>query len=318
MNATAPPTEVVIPTFDGLPRLRRALASLTRGGDRAAVCVVDNGSSDGTVDALRVEFPDVRVVALDENHGFGVAMNRGIASSEASLVILLNNDAVAEPGFVRALQDAQTSAGAEMVAACLIDRAGAIDTLGTQIDGSLIAYDYLLGHEWQPDIDRRVPEPVLGPSGGAAMLDREAFMSVGGFDERIFAYLEDVELAIRMRLAGMRLTIAPAARAVHEHSGTLGSGSARKNYLLGWSRGYLLRRHGAQLGARAKVRGALVEGVTHSGKAVIDRNLGSARGRVAASRGPEVEPYGGDIDRLPVLELGVADALRRRLGRRRP
>lgn len=316
MERSAPATEVVIPTFNGIERLLRTLASLALDGNAASVCVVDNGSTDGTVEALRADHPGVRIVALAENLGFGAAVNRGMESSEAALVVLLNNDAVAEPGFVSALQRAQLETGAEMVAGCLLDRAGAIDTLGTQIDSSLIAYDYLHGHEWQPGIDRLVPEPVLGPSGGAALLDRAAVLSLGGFDERIFAYLEDVELAIRMRLAGMGLAIAADARAVHEHSGTLGSGSDRKNYLLGWSRGYLLRRHGARLGLRDRLRGALIEATTYAGKAAIDRNFGVLRGRVAASRTGIGERLDTDPSRLPTLELSVAGALRRRLGRR--
>lgn len=311
-----PPTEVVIPSFNGLDRLRRAIAALDREAGAARVCVVDNGSTDGTVESLSAEFPEVRLVALDRNLGFGAAVNRGVASSEATLVVLLNNDAVVEPGFVAAMQSAQATSGAEMVAGCMLDRSGTIETLGAQIDTSLIAYDYLHGRAWQADAHRSSLEPVIGPSGGAALFERAAFSSVGGFDERIFAYLEDVELAIRMRSEGMRLALAPEARAVHEHSSTLGSGSDRKNYLLGWSRGYLLRRHGAAMGRQERLRGALIETVTYAGKAAIDRNLGVIRGRVAAARIDDGR-LPTDLVRLPMLDLSVTEALRRRLGRRR-
>lgn len=307
----------MIPTFDGLGPLRRALGALAgEPGGGAAVCVVDNGSSDGTADAVRSEFPAVRVVGLERNLGFGTAVNRGVETSEAELVVLLNNDAVAGAGFVGALISAQRGSGAEMVAGCLLDSSGAIETLGAQADQSLIAYDYLNGMPWSSDAPATRPEQVLGPCGGAALFEREAFLSVGGFDEKIFAYLEDVELAIRMRLAGMRLELAPEATAVHEHSGTLGKGSARKNELLGWSRGYLLHRHGRRMASPARVRGAVLEAVTYAGKAAIDRNLGVVRGR-ASARSLKGERLATDLSPLPLVQLGLAEALRRRLGRRR-
>lgn len=307
-------TEVVIPTFNGLAVLRESLAALA-GEGATGVCVVDNGSSDGTVTALRTEFPACRVVPLSRNLGFGAAVNRGIETSEADHVVLLNNDAIVRPGFVGSLLEAGARSGAEMVAGCLVARDGSIETLGTQIDQSLIAYDHLHSRPWRADAGGRDPEPVLGPCGGAALFEREAFLSVGGFDERIFAYLEDVELGIRMRLAGMRLAVAPDAVAVHEHSSTLGSGSERKNYLLGWSRGYILRRHGAKLTRRSRVRGAAIESVVYAGKAAIDRNLGAIRGRLRAAR-IEDERLTGDLAGVPLLELSIAEALRRRLARR--
>ena len=92
-------------------------------------------------------------------------------------------------------------------------------------------------------LERRRPDPV-GPSGAAAAFDRDAFLAVGGFDENLFAYLEDVDLVLRMRLDGGRCRLAPDARGVHEHSGTLQSGSARKDYLMGFGRGYMLRKWG--------------------------------------------------------------------------
>ena len=95
----------------------------------------------------------------------------------------------------------------------------------------------------------------LGPSGAAAAFDRAAFLECGGFDERLFAYWEDVDLVLRLRLAGARCVLVPDARAVHSHSATLGSGSARKNYLTGFGRGYVLRKWGVLSGQARGRRG---------------------------------------------------------------
>ncbi len=121
--------------------------------------------------------------------------------------------------------------------------------------------------------------PPLGPTGGAALFDRSVFEAAEGFDERIFAYLEDVDLALRLRLAGVPCRLAPDARAIHHHSSTLGSGSSAKNLLMGWSRGYMLRRYGILRHPRLASRALFVEVVIALGQVVVDRNATGIRGR---------------------------------------
>ena len=97
-----------------------------------------------------------------------------------------------------------------------------IETAGIELDRTLLAYDYLNG-EPLTVLEGEVPDP-LGPSGAAAAFGREAFLEAGGFDERIFAYLEDVDLVLRLRRDGGRCRLARDAQGVHEHSATLGAG----------------------------------------------------------------------------------------------
>ena len=92
-------------------------------------------------------------------------------------------------------------------------------------------------------LDGDVPNP-LGPSGAAAAYLNDAFWEAGGFDERIFAYWEDVDLALSLRTLGYKCALARRAIGTHAHSATLGSGSPRKNYLMGFGRGYVLRKWG--------------------------------------------------------------------------
>ena len=87
---------------------------------------------------------------------------------------------------------------------------GSIETAGIELDRTLLAYDYLNGEPLSA-LEGSVPDPI-GPSGAAAAFDREAFLSVGGFDERIFAYLEDVDLVLRLRRDGGRCRLAQDAR----------------------------------------------------------------------------------------------------------
>jgi GT2 family glycosyltransferase len=308
--------EVLIPTVNGGERLREVLGSLRGQTLRPAVCVVDNGSAEPTRTVI-AEFEEVRAVRSERNLGFGAALNLGVRDSRAELVVFLNDDAVADPAFIERLAAARAVTGAEMVAGCLVRPDGLIDSGGVEIDRSLIGYDLFHNEPYgRPEHHGRAP---LAPSGGAGAYDRHAFARVGGFDESFFAYLEDVELGIRMCAAGMRCAPAYDAIAWHRHSATLGSGSARKNRLMGRSRGYLLRKYRDQLSLADRMRGAVIDAVTYAGQIAIDRNAGAVRGRLAA-RGlrPRV-PWNGSVELGPVprRDIGAAAALRVRLGRRR-
>ena len=308
--------EVLIPHHRGRESLRRTLASLEHQAGEVAVCVADNGSDDGSREMLAAEHPAVRVLELGCNRGFGAAVNAAARSSDARIVCLLNNDAEADERFCAELAAAAERSGAEAVAGVLRLPDGTIDSAGVQADRSLVAYDHLHGEPYPPLAGAGDP---LGPCGGAAAFDREAFVALGGFDEGFFAYLEDLDLAIRMRLAGMRCALAPAAFAWHRHAGTLGAGSAGKNRLLGRGRGRLLWKYGAGLGAGARARGLLVDGVTYLGQLALDRNAAAIRGRADERRSHrgEARPAGADLSALPLLEVGAADSLRQRWSRGR-
>jgi N-acetylglucosaminyl-diphospho-decaprenol L-rhamnosyltransferase len=313
-------TEVVIPHLNRAGALRRALDALGEQTVPVSITVVDNGSTDGSLEMLVSDFPEVRTVALDRNLGFGAAVNRGVAGSDARVVVLLNNDTVADRRFVELLLEAQAASGAEMVAGCLRQPGGRIDSLGVELDRSLIAYDAWHGEPYER-LEAEAPRHVLAPCGGAAAYLRQALLAAGGFDEQIFAYLEDVELGIRMRLAGMRCAIAPAAFAWHEHSATLGAGSIAKNRLMGASRAYLIWKHGGARGALAVARGIAIDGVVYAGQAVVDRNLGAIRGRLAERRrlrGRRRPPADSRLAELPYVERSMPEALRTRLRRRLP
>ena len=314
--ARLPAAEVLIPHHNRADSLREVLKALERQTHRVPVRVVDNASSDGTRQMLAEEFPDVTCTALGSNLGFGAALNRGAGETGAAVLIFLNNDAVPEESFCEELLVAQAESGAEMVAACLTRPDGTIESLGIEIDRSLIAYDVAFGKELDGAAAAGQPAPPLAPSGGAAAFAREAFWAAGGFDEGFFAYLEDVDLGIRMRMLGMRCVAAPRAIARHEHSGTLGPRAEAKNRLLGSGRARLARKYGANLSLRSRARGAFIDVTVYTGKGVIDRNLGAVRGHLHARRQTPRGPSDARFARVPLVDRGVAESLRLRLGRR--
>ena len=309
--------EVLIPNWNRASLLPVVLDSLRAQSATPAVCVIDNGSSDGSADMVEHDFPDVRVIRLSKNLGFGAAVNAGARSSRADLIALLNNDAVADAHFVERIDATSRSSGAEMIAACLRQPDGSVDTLGVVLDQSLVPYDLAHGEPYAAAANSDLVP--FAPCGGAASFTREAFLRIGGFDETLFAYLEDVDLGIRMRLAGMRCAAAYGAFAWHEHSATLGSGTAAKNRLVGRGRGYLLWKYGANLSRSERMRGLLIDGVVYAGQAVLDRNLGAIHGRMAArrSRPSRSRPLPAPgFASLPLARIGLAKSLRLKLSRR--
>jgi GT2 family glycosyltransferase len=302
---------IYIPTYDGRERLGKALRSLAAQSRPVDVVVADNGSSDGTAELLREEFPEVALLEFSENLGFGPALNRAVAEHPADPVILLNNDVEAEPRFVEALLEAAAE-GPECVAGVLLQEAapGLIDSAGVVADRTLMGFDYLHGEPLETA--EKAPDP-LGPTGGAALYRLDAFRAAGGFDERIFLYYEDLDLALRMAAVGGRCRLAPEARAVHAYSASLGAGSAGKYAHTGWSRGYMLRRYRVMRSPRPALRALACEAAICAGQVVGDRTTAGLRGRLRGWRdGGGLEPRDADGAELLDIPARAALALRRR------
>jgi GT2 family glycosyltransferase len=275
------------------------------------VIVVDNGSADGTVRLVRERFSDVDVVELDRNYGFAGGVNRGVERGEEPVVVLVNNDVECDPVFLERIVAPLADERVGMVTGLLL-RPGRteIDNYGIECDATLAAYPRFAG---APYPETRVDdENLLGPSGGAAAYRREALTAAGGFDERMFAYMEDVDLALRLRADGWLAAGAPEATGVHLGSATIGHRSRRQVEIAGASRAYMLRKYGV-FGHGLRTAGwalAVEAGVTVM-ETVTGRDLAAARGRVRGWK-----EAAGARQRLPEgainSELGFRDGLRRR------
>ncbi|BCX02404.1 MAG: glycosyl transferase [Candidatus Roseilinea sp.] len=213
------------------------------------IIVVDNASSDGSAEWLAAQ-PDVRVIRNERNLGFAAACNQGIRASDAPFVALLNDDTQPDPqwleALVRAMQHPQSLIAHPQslrVGACaslmlFADRPSVVQSAGIAMDRAAIAWDRLRGC---PADSAEVQRPceVFGASGGACLYRRAMLDEIGLFDERFFAYLEDVDLAWRAQRAGWRCLYVPQARVLHYTSATSGEGSAFKNRLLGRNKVWL-------------------------------------------------------------------------------
>jgi N-acetylglucosaminyl-diphospho-decaprenol L-rhamnosyltransferase len=310
---------VIVPTVT--PALAaRLLRSLAAGDQGFETIVVDNGTGAAQLEEAVAGLETASVLRLDQNAGYSRAVNQAARLAQGEALVLLNDDSVVDEGYVQRIAGALDPAAGVLMAAGVMRDARSpelIETAGIELDRTLLAYDYLNG-EPLAVLEGEVQDP-LGPSGAVAAFDRESFLAAGGFDERIFAYLEDVDLVLRLRREGARCRLARDAQGVHEHSATLGPGSARKDFLAGFGRGYLLRKWSVL--SPGRLPGVLFRELGQATvQAVVDRNLGPVRGRVQGLRaGRPSEPYPPPpmLGDPPSLASAVRRRWRRRARRRR-
>lgn len=227
---SAPRFAVVIVTYNSAAHVAGTLAALTTQlADGDEVLVVDNGSADGTLVAVRSAGERVRVHAAEANLGFAAGCNLGAAHTSAPLLLFLNPDAAPAPGCIAALR---------ATAAARVDW-GAWQPLVTlpgeervNTSGGITHY---LGFGWSGGHDE--PTASVGgarrevsfASGAALVVRRAAWERVGGFDPTYFMYGEDLDLSLRLWLAGYGVGLEPAARVAHDYEFSKG---AQKWFLL--------------------------------------------------------------------------------------
>jgi len=234
---------IVIPNWNGRDLLERYLPSVVAAAGRVTgseVIVVDNGSTDGSAEFIREQFPQVRLLALPENLGFGGGSNAGFREARRDVVVLLNSDMRVEPDFLAPLLTGFTD---ELVfsVSCQIffsdpnrirEETGLTESWWAQ--GGL-----RVRHRADPQIQGLYPCSYGG--GGSCAYDRRKFLELGGFDELLGPfYLEDTDVGYLAWKRGWKTLYQPASVVYHEHRGTIGKrfsndyiqGVLKKNFLL--------------------------------------------------------------------------------------
>lgn len=219
----APEVTIIIPNYNGKELLKNCIKTLEQQTcPDFLLLVVDNGSTDGSVDVTSAVL-DLEMIALKENTGFCGAVNIGIGHTKTPYFILLNNDTEVEPSFVEELL--LGIRGSEKIFSCgamMIDyrRRGIIDNAG----------DYYTALGWAVARGKgkslgafSVEKNVFSCCGGAAIYRTDIVHEIGYFDEKHFAYLEDVDMGYRARIYGYRNRYIPQARVYHVGSATTGA-----------------------------------------------------------------------------------------------
>jgi len=283
--------DVVIPVFNRWDLTKQVLGDLQRQTIPHTAFVCDNGSTDGTSRRVRAEFPEVRLLELGTNLGFPAACNRGARAGDGDVIVLLNNDVECPPEFLeRLVAPLRDSERGGSVAALLLEPGEErIESFGLAVDATVAGYPRLRG---EPPTAAQADSPVLiGPSGAAGAYRRAAWEEVGGLDDGVFAYAEDVDLALRLRGAGWEPLVAADAVAVHLGSASAVARSAWQRYQGGFARGYFLRRYGVLRG-RAALRALATELLVVAGDAAVySHDLAALRGRFAGWRAARGRPH---------------------------
>jgi GT2 family glycosyltransferase len=229
---------VVIPTYNSIGMLRSCLDSLREidyPKDKMRVIVVDNASRDGTAETLRLRYPHVTVSTQQENTGFAVACNRGAALADTEYVAFLNDDAVADRGWLRGLFSGLAAGGEGTV--CAASQIRSRDGQAVEYEGAssnLFGAGRPISVWGWPDLQEPPGEgsPVLFASGGAMLIHRQTFLDVGGFAPDYFAYFEDVDLGWRLWVLGYRVVYAPQAVVRHIGGATSSRSPIHHRYTL--------------------------------------------------------------------------------------
>lgn len=305
--------DVVIPVLNHYELTTRCLELLREQTIPHRVIVVDDGCTDETPERLRADWPEVSVVSLSGNQGFSRACNRGVREGDGEIVVLLNNDVDCRPDFLeRLLAPFARDPRIGGVAALMLQPGEQlIDSAGLFVDVTLAGFPRLQGM----DAGRaRSEQPVLaGPAGTAAAYRRSAWEQVGGLDEAIFSYMEDLDLALRLRGAGWTAAVAADAVGVHIGSATYRHRSAWQRRLGGFARGYMLRRYGLLRG-RTAPRTLATETIVVVGDLAISRDLAALRGRLSGWRAATGRPR---LPRPPAEAIDSAISFRDSLALRR-
>ncbi len=217
---------IIVLNWDGRNLLGQCLNSVTEAVKRDErpheIILVDNGSVDGSAAFVRASFPDVRILELKKNVGFGEGNNEGVRVARHDLVVLLNNDMVVDPDFLRPLLGgfkentfAVTCQIRHQNPASIQEETGRTAAVFRR---GLIDYTHRQFNEGAPS---RPYYPVFWAGGGSSAFRRDRFLALGGFSG-IFspAYVEDSDLSFRAWQAGWEVLLAPAAIVYHRHRGT--------------------------------------------------------------------------------------------------
>lgn len=217
-----PRVAIVIVTYDSERHVDACLRSLAAARlEPGSVMVVDNASTDATVGRVRDGFPWVELIECDRNRGFAGGNNVGIRRAlerGAEYVYLLNPDTIVDPEFLReAVSVAEADPRVATVQSLLLlaARPDRINTAGNGIN--FLGYGYVRSYDAHRASAPAIPTEIPFASGAAMLVRCAALQEVGGFDEELFLYQEDMDLGWRLRLAGYRSVLAPGSVVWHDY-----------------------------------------------------------------------------------------------------
>ena len=221
--AASPFVSIVIVTWNGREHLEGCLSAIAaQQGVDAETILVDNASSDDTVEYVRTRFPWVRLVTLDRNRGFAGGNNVGAGKARGRYLAFLNNDTVADPGWLRALCAGLDEARGIALATSRIVYMHDPQVIDSAGDGLTRWGGAFKRHHGGPASEVAESRDVFGACGAAFIISKTVFDEIGGFDEDFFLSHEDVDLSYRAQLRGYRCRYVADSLVRHRGSASIG------------------------------------------------------------------------------------------------
>jgi GT2 family glycosyltransferase len=220
---------IIIPNWNGKPLLERNLPflldALSPYQGKTEVIVVDDGSTDGSVEFLASSYPHIRVLSSSKNEGFAIACNKGVQSSKNEIVYLLNNDIVVSKNFLEPLwpyfEDDDFFAVSSVAGPPNADV-----SLGALVPTAHVQFKYgIFWYYYKTIINTKKPISVFFSTGGHSAFDKKKFLALGGFDTLYHPfYWEDIDISYRAWKRGWRSLYEPKSRVIHNNQTTIGAG----------------------------------------------------------------------------------------------
>lgn len=224
INFLLPRVSVVIVNYNGEEYIKNCIESIGKvnyDSKKLEIVVIDNGSKDNSVNLIRANFPQVKLITNKKNIGFAPAVNMGAKEATGKYIAIINNDIVVDKNWLIELVKA-VSGNTEVVCA----GSKVLNADGTKIDfvGGMVNFE---GKGFQIDYGKPLSEDIhnqqmyyLFANGSSMLVDREVFLEADGFDEDFFAYYEDVDFGWRLWVLGYKVVFVPTSIVYHVHHGT--------------------------------------------------------------------------------------------------
>ncbi len=234
-------TAVVILNWNGRQLLEKFIPVVLKNTQhpKVDIIVADNASTDDSVNYLKKQFPQIKIISLEENFGFAGGYNKALAQVDADYFVLLNSDIAPEPNWISPLIDAMEND--QKLAACMpkirafnnpkeFEYAGAS---GGYIDvfGYPFCRGRILNHIEEDKGQYNTELPVFWATGAALMIKADLYLNTGGLDESFFAHMEEIDLCWRVKNMGYQIKVIPSSEVLHVGGATLDQQHPKKTFL---------------------------------------------------------------------------------------
>jgi len=224
MKNDLPLVSIIIVNLNGKSHLEKCLESLLEiNYSNYEIIVVDNHSTDGSIEFLEKNYPQITIKKLKKNYGFANPNNLGAKLANGEFLLFLNNDTIVDSNFISELIKIITSKPENLICQSHIKNMnGNIDSSGDFIDENGIPFSSKLVYS--------EPTEILSPRGASFMISKKLFLSLEGFDEKFFASFEDVDLGIRAWLSGIQIFAVPKSIVFHLGGATISKNRSLSQY----------------------------------------------------------------------------------------